>query len=495
MRLFPVALIVLLAWAALAFGGSPTWAAASALVLGVATGILGFLERASVARHPAPTSRFPHRSVAFALGLVLLTVGLQVLPIPNSVIASISPARNAVDYEQLLAGADRRDPTLVDRPQGASKPIAIVSSRTQIGLAGLAGLALLLLGTCRGLSTVGTRGVTHAILVLGVAVTLLGLYQLTATTTTLYGWYVPLFGDGHSAPFINPNHHAGWLVMVMSLSIGAFAGEAARGMRGVAPHWRDRIVWLSSKEASVALLLLFASAMMAAGILATRARSGAATMVLALGIVAWWSGHRQPTRLGKVATAAGLIVVALAVLAFNGQAVLQEIAETEGLGPRLAIWQDSMRIARDFWLTGTGFNTYGTAMLHYQTVRDGFRYVEAHNEYLQLAAEGGLLVGIPFLVLAIVLVAEIRRRFRAKADDTRTYWIRVGAVTGLIAIALQSIGDFTLQMPGGAVMFTTLLAIAIHHPPTFAKATVGKPTYAKATAGKPPRPTRDRHDS
>ena len=45
------------------------------------------------------------------------------------------------------------------------------------------------------------------------------------------------------------------------------------------------------------------------------------------------------------------------------------------------------------------------------------------------------------------------RRFRAGEDDTRGYWIRVGAAVGLTAIAVQSIVEFSLQMPGNAALF------------------------------------------
>ena len=477
-----MALILLLAWSALAFGGSPTWAAATALVLAITTGILGFLERSSAARSGQPGMGLLQLPVAAALGLVLLAIGLQLLPISGELMARISPARTTTNYEQLLALADRKDLTVLPDPGEESKPISIVSSRTRLGLAGLAGLAILLLGASRGFSIVGTRGITNAIAALGVTVTFVGLYQLTNGTRLVYGWYVPLFADGRSAPFINPNHQAGWLAMVLSLTLGAFAGEVARGMRGVAPAWRDRILWLSTKDANVAALLLFTSAMLAVGILATGARSGAVMLIASFVLVAWWNSRRQSTRMRRVGTAAVLIAIGLAVLAFNGEAVLRELAATEGPGPRLDVWRDTLRIADDFWLTGTGFNTYGAAMMHYQTVPDPQRYIEAHNDYVQLAAEGGVLVGIPFLILAITLVLETRRRFRAALDDTRTYWLRVGAVTGMIAIAVQSMVEFTLQMPGGAAMFTTLLAIAIHHPPTF----------VKATAGKPPRTTRGR---
>jgi hypothetical protein len=41
----------------------------------------------------------------------------------------------------------------------------------------------------------------------------------------------------------------------------------------------------------------------------------------------------------------------------------------------------------------------------------------------------------------------------------------VGATTGLVAIALQSLVEFSLQMPGNAVMAATLIAIALHEAP------------------------------
>jgi O-antigen ligase len=91
-------------------------------------------------------------------------------------------------------------------------------------------------------------------------------------------------------------------------------------------------------------------------------------------------------------------------------------------------------------------------------------YTAAHNDYLQLAAEGGLLVGIPAIWVFVVLCRSIRRRFLEQTDDAETYWIRIGAVTGLVAIALQEVVDFSLQIPGNALLFGVLCAIAIHSP-------------------------------
>ena len=128
---------------------------------------------------------------------------------------------------------------------------------------------------------------------------------------------------------------------------------------------------------------------------------------------------------------------------------------------RLAIWRDALTIFRDFPITGTGLNTFGAATLVYQTANRNMHFQEAHNEYLQLLAEGGLLLAIPIVMAIAALVRGIVRRFQS-SDDPEVYWLRVGAVGGLVAIALQSLVEFSLQMPGNAALFVVLLAIALH---------------------------------
>src|SRR6185503_18460439 len=120
-------------------------------------------------------------------------------------------------------------------------------------------------------------------------------------------------------------------------------------------------------------------------------------------------------------------------------------------------------IVHDFWLTGTGLNTYGVATPFYQTSMPEFHLREAHNDYLQLAAEGGLLLGIPIAGAILAFAVDVRRQFRASSGSS--YWIRLGAVMGLVAIAVQTTVEFSLQMPGNAVLFAVLCGIALHHDP------------------------------
>ena len=61
-------------------------------------------------------------------------------------------------------------------------------------------------------------------------------------------------------------------------------------------------------------------------------------------------------------------------------------------------------------------------------------------------------------------VRDVRRRLREETSVS-TYWIRGGAVIGLLAIALQETVEFSLQMPGNAVLFAVLCGIALHRSP------------------------------
>jgi O-antigen ligase len=152
-----------------------------------------------------------------------------------------------------------------------------------------------------------------------------------------------------------------------------------------------------------------------------------------------------------------------------------ESSDGQGLGAqsgRISAWKDTVRIIQDFPIVGTGFNTYGTAMAIYQTGIRELHFQEAHNDYLQIAAEGGLLVGLPTLATLVIFIRDVRRRVREAPKVGTTYWLRVGAVIGLVSIALQSFFEFSLQMPGNAVLFAALAAIALHQSPSLRRSKI-----------------------
>ena len=133
--------------------------------------------------------------------------------------------------------------------------------------------------------------------------------------------------------------------------------------------------------------------------------------------------------------------------------------DNPGSSGRLVIWAESLPIARDFWLTGTGVGTYQTAMLVYQQSDRGIFFNQAHNQYLQVLVEGGLLLAVPVTV-ALVEVARLAVR-RLALDLTPALWIRLGALGGLVGVAVQSVWETGLRMPANAVLAAVLAAIIV----------------------------------
>ena len=117
---------------------------------------------------------------------------------------------------------------------------------------------------------------------------------------------------------------------------------------------------------------------------------------------------------------------------------------------------------RDFWLTGTGAGTYETVMLVYQRSPLEVRFNQAHNHYLQLAAEGGVLLLLPLLMAGRAYARDAAAAMRS--DTSGMYFVRAGACCGLAGAAAQSLWETGLTTPANALLGAVLAAIVIHAP-------------------------------
>jgi hypothetical protein len=456
--------VVTVAWGVLTFGAVYPWAYVPLLVAASVLGVWGMSGQVAL-----PGRRV---KVALAAGLVLLVLGvvLQVVSLPAGWIATISPATDRV-----LRAIDAAYALAVFSQQPVSHPVSVDVGGTALGLTFVVGFGLFLLGLTRSLDGVKLRALCPQLVALGSLVALIGIVQRPFFTGKIYGFWTPQAGEllfsaggGPFGPFVNRNHFAGWMLMMVPLSIGHFCALASRGMRGVKPGWRARVVWFSSPQANQVLLFGFAPLLMASSVVLTLSRSGTLCLLVALAVCAAAAAlRRQAGVLRRVIVLAVPLLIAIVGLSWAGTDAIDARFDdmTTDLDGRLPAWQDAWRVIQDAPWTGTGLNTYGTTMLVYQTFRvDAMHFAEAHSDYLQILAEGGVLLAVPALVLAGIVAREIWRRFRQGGDDDHGFWLRVGAVSGLIAILLQEAVEFSLQMPGNAALFVILCAIATRDP-------------------------------
>lgn len=455
---FTIAIFVSIAWGALAFGSVYAWAFTPLRIACFTIGLASLVVNAS--------ARVNWR-VAASVMAIAVACGLQLAPLPLGTLKWISPATDRVLRQYDVAYANGI---------ALAHPLSIDPASTWQGLTFLGCFGMLLVGFARILTRREVCRITALITALGTLLALGAIIQRATFGGTVYGFWQPLMPGTPFGPFLNRNHFAGWMLMALPLSVGLFCGLVARSMTkrgsldGVActgVSWRSRLLWLSSPAASRVILAGFAIVAMALSLVLSMSRLGLCGFAAALLLAGWFVQRNRVTRTHRAVAGAYLLLLVVGSAASVRVGLDQSIARfsdpgARDLGGRLPIWSDTARIIRDFPLGGTGLNTYGTATLFYQTTLPDEHLREAHNDYLQLAAEGGLLLGIPIATALALFVREVYQRFRYASDEVTVYWIRTGAVTGLVAVALQSIGEFSLQMPGNAALFAVLCAIAIH---------------------------------
>jgi O-antigen ligase len=207
-----------------------------------------------------------------------------------------------------------------------------------------------------------------------------------------------------------------------------------------------------------------------AGLLASMSRSALVGALAALFLFVCLARGRMSGRqiASMLAVAAGMVVLA-AVYAANASALTGRFAGavSEGLTGRVAIWRQTWPMVGDFWPVGSGVGTYQQVMVLYQTMTRLFYISHADNEYLQILAEGGALLGVPVALAIVALAGAIAVRLRA--DRTPLFWIRAGAASGIVAVAVQNLFEMTLRVPANAVLLAILAAIATHDSPSEAR--------------------------
>ena len=393
----------------------------------------------------SPDTRALDLCLSAALGIVLL----QIVPLPAGVVATLSP--HAAPLQDMLA----------IQPAGTTRSLSADARLTRAGLIMAASCVLLFWAARETFARGGVRLFTRAIAWSGFAVALVGLIQrATAPTLLLWRWKPLDPGAQPYGPFVNRNHFAAWLLMALALTAGylvvrlrAHGFERHRSARLLA---RDLLA-----DGSVLLLAGCAGAMLLA-LVGSLSRAA----LLGLAVAAVWAlkrggalrrGGAVRTEVSVAVGAGAMALVFAAAVWVNREALIGRL-ETTGSEPgRLAIWRETLPLVSDFWLTGTGIGTYGTAMLRYQETRRGTLFNQAHNEYLQLVAEGGLLLTLAAAGVVWAWLRSARRQMTGKGDGL--LWMRLGAAAGICGIAVQSLFETGLRMPANALLLAVFAAM------------------------------------
>lgn len=259
----------------------------------------------------------------------------------------------------------------------------------------------------------------------------------------------PQFLGRSSGPFGIPNSLAGLLILLLP-ACGALA------LRREATA-TERVWWV------------WVTAVLLVGLVLTVSRG--AWLALAGALVMWplLSGGRRLQR--RLAVAAGILAAVLAsgvlIAAFSDTARerLGNLIRDRGELSRPILWRAGANLFLDEPLLGTGAGSYNVLFERYRPKGFIDEPAWAHNEYLNLASDYGL-VGVGLLAMAAVLwIRRAARSMRVVEPSPRpigalsTPLVRRALFVGVVAFAFQSVVDFHLKIPALAMIAAVMVAL------------------------------------
>jgi O-antigen ligase len=165
-------------------------------------------------------------------------------------------------------------------------------------------------------------------------------------------------------------------------------------------------------------------------------------------------------RVALEATGAFALLV-LVLLPTTGESLIERALFTfASTDDRAGIYQIAMTMIADRPVTGFGYDTFAAA---FQIYRDEMLispsyYDLAHNSYLTLWIEQGVIIGSIPILLAIWAAGVIIARLRRADGDPA---VLAGALGVLTLASVHSLADFSLEMPAVVYCYLLILGLAI----------------------------------
>jgi hypothetical protein len=313
------------------------------------------------------------------------------------------------------------------------------------------------------------RRLMYLIIGVGLASAVFGIIRHHLQTSPGFG--LPALGtDGRSfGQFINRNHFAVLMEMSLGLTLGLIVAEIG---------WRRRRFVLLTIGAFLWIAIIYSSS-----------RGGIVAALCQLFFVGAFLGpqrgvardddnsrwRRTEKLVGGVVMRAFLIVCLIGMLIYGvswigGEDVVSnlQLAVTDfsqqQMGnnvnsSRREIWSASWQMFKAHPIVGTGFGGYWIGITRYHHASGRITPQQAHNDYLELMASGGLFACALGIWFVINVVKSARRGLGSTDTDSRGACL--GALAGIFAVAIHSFFDFGLHITINAVVFFVLVAIVV----------------------------------
>lgn len=380
------------------------------------------------------------------------------------VLRSVQLSRNALQWPLLgLIGLGLiqllplRAPDNAGLPLPLARTLSLDPSSTRLFLVQMCALLIYFVATLIFTDTPRRlRTIVRTIMIFGFLLAMFGLTQSFTSDGTRVYWIRQLTQSTAFGPFINRHHFAGYMELTIALPLGLLLSGAIESYK--------RPVYA------------FVAMMMGVALILTNSRGGLISLaaeILFLVVVAG-PGLRdvqRPARAQRIRSALlracfafGLIVVLIGgTIAIGGSGAFTRLLGTVNANDpttgRAHFWSVTLDVIKAYPIVGSGLGSFSVIYPRYDSLNGLYRLEQAHNDYLQVLADGGIVGGI--LGLAFLVILFGKGFARRETDDKFRRGVATGALAGCFAVLIHSFFDFTLHTTANALLFLILAALAM----------------------------------
>lgn len=441
-KIFEAALVFIIIFSPFAFGTVHFWSISLVELVLLALIIVFFF---GLLRRDNARVRCLSAPILLTGALFLALVLLQLMPLPQPLVKHISPATSQL-YEQTLAGqqlSGETDPLPRAEVEARSRVLSVNPGQTRGELIKLVVyflFFLLLINYCQ--SRQRRERLLTVLVAVGFAVALLGILQGLSGAKKIFWIWDASYGFP-LGPFVNKNHFAGYLEIIIPLSL-------------------VKAMTLSRREGKA--LFWFMAAVMVAALFFSLSRGGVLGFSVSMVVFALLAYFFLSSRRALISLAA-VFLIAVVLLGYIGSepvvnrlATMTKMTEVGDVQSRVQVWKETWNIFADYPLVGTGLGTFSSIFPSYQGEKYRVFFTHAENDYLQTLGELGLTGFLALITLVALILARLSRTLRL-SESPRTKTIVIGVLSCTSALAVHSFSDFNLHIPSNALAMVAALAL------------------------------------
>jgi len=300
-----------------------------------------------------------------------------------------------------------------------------------------------------------TQIISFTLVFLAMAIAGYAIYQFLSGSDRVW-WFQSPYKGRSSGTYISPNHLGGFLELLLPLALAYTLVGRSRALTKV--------------------LLGYAALVIVAGIGVTLSRgswvAAGLSFLCLFGVLACHHNYRLPALLMVV-----FMVIGCSFLIFRNPFLTLrmkagvEVGKNPEVDTRVRLWEATVQMWEDHMWFGVGPGHFDYRFRAYRPAEVQLRPDQAHNEYLNILADWGVvgftLVGAALVVLFVGVVKtwkHVRRSENAfKSNRSNKFAFVLGSTFGLVALLIHSLVDFNLRIPANAILMIGLIALLSSH--------------------------------